>query len=543
MKFSRPWLALVLLLIVIVVVWLWWSIPSKVDMADYAPADSLVYVEFNNPAAVVQAIQNSNVWQAAAPITQTKAAPSSGWSTAAARAGLGPLPAVLFARAQVALAMIGMNTFEEDNALKVRPEFALIVETHTSKWRIKPAAAAAIKQLANFSYGDSMCSERTADADYIECSVAGGERKIIGAVDGSLVVIGNSDNAVRSCLDAHHGRRPNIHSDPELVKVRANVSSDKTLGFGYVSPANSAKLFSWVAPLMILQSPSDQQLQQLLSISAGKVLRGVAWTASSAPQGIEDRFLLALDPGVVSRLQPAFTESEPDESFWQFVPEGFQSLTIYRNKAPATAWSSLSSAVAFKLDAVPAALFGTLLKSSLSVYGISNPKEALTALNPPLLTLKPSESTAEAILVARVNDPERLKHSLVEGEMILQGLDSSPDPAKEFTAVFVNDYVLLGKTENVRASLVALRKGVETDAAKYRNYLSQASNEREGVIVTFTNDEERVNNFLSTLVQLQGRKLSPQELENLHNVVRSAGIAATETKLNAFGIERRTRSA
>jgi hypothetical protein len=372
--------------------------------------------------------------------------------------------------------------------------------------------------------------------------VAGSERKIVGAVDGTLVVIGNSDNAVRSCLDARRGVRPNIHSDPELVRVRSSVVSDKTLGFGYVSPANSAKLFSWVAPLMILQSPGDQQLQQLLAVSAGKVLRGVAWTASQAPQGIEDRFLFSLDPGVVSRLEPAFAESEPDQSFWRFVPEGFQSLTIYRNKAPATAWSSLSSAVAFKLDAVPAALFGTLLKSSLSVYGISNPKEALTALNPPLLTLKPSESAAEAILVARVNDPERFKKSIAEGE-ILEGLDSNPDPKKEFTAVFVNDYVLLGKTENVRSSLIAIRQGVEADPKKYLNYLSQASNEQSGVIMTFTNDEERVNNFISTLVQLQGRKLSPQELESLHNVVRTAGIAATETKLNAFGIERRTRSA
>jgi hypothetical protein len=438
--------------------------------------------------------------------------------------------------------MIGMNTFEEEDSLKVRPEFALIVETHTSKWRTKPAAVAAIKQLANFSYGSSMCTERSADADYIECSVAGSERKIVGAVDGTLVVIGNSDNAVRSCLDARRGVRPNIHSDPELVRVRSSVVSDKTLGFGYVSPANSAKLFSWVAPLMILQSPGDQQLQQLLAVSAGKVLRGVAWTASQAPQGIEDRFLFSLDPGVVSRLEPAFAESEPDQSFWRFVPEGFQSLTIYRNKAPATAWSSLSSAVAFKLDAVPAALFGTLLKSSLSVYGISNPKEALTALNPPLLTLKPSESAAEAILVARVNDPERFKKSIAEGE-ILEGLDSNPDPKKEFTAVFVNDYVLLGKTENVRSSLIAIRQGVEADPKKYLNYLSQASNEQSGVIMTFTNDEERVNNFISTLVQLQGRKLSPQELESLHNVVRTAGIAATETKLNAFGIERRTRSA
>jgi hypothetical protein len=542
MKFLRPLLA-VGLVILLVAVWLWWSLPSKVDMSAYAPADSLVYVEFNNPAAVVQAIQQSPLWQAAVPITQSKPASQNRIAATAARAGLGPLPAVLFARAQVALAMVGMNTFEEENSLKVRPEFALIVETHTSKWRIKPAAVEAIKQLANFTYGASMCAERTADADYIECSVAGSERKIIGAIDGTLIVIGNSDNAVRSCLEARRGVRPNLHSDPEMVKVRSSVSSEKTLGFGYVSPANSAKLFSWVAPLMILQSPGDQQLQQLLAVSAGKVLRGVAWTASSAPQGIEDRFLFSLDPGVVSRLQPAFIESGPPyDDFWQFVPKGFQSLTIYRNKEPATAWSSLSSAVAFKLDAVPAALFGTLLKSSLSVYGISNPKEALTALDPPLLTLKPSEGAAEAILVARVNDPGRLKQSLVDAE-ILAGLESNPDPKKEFAAVFVNDYVLLGKRENVRTSLAAIRKGQEADPKVFHNYLSQASDEREGAIVTFTNDEERVSNFLSTLVQLQGRKLSPQELENLRNVVRTAGIAATDTKLNAFGIERRTRSA
>ena len=224
------------------------------------------------------------------------------------------------------------------------------------------------------------------------------------------------------------------------------------------------------------------------------------------------------------------------------MPKGFQSLTIYNNKEPATAWSSLSSAVAFKLDAVPAVLFGELLKSSLSVYGISNPKEALSALDAPLLTLKPTESAAEAILVARVNDPDRLKRSLVAGE-ILEGLGSNPDPKKEFTAVFVNDYVLLGKTENVGAGLEAIRKGVDADPKKYYNYLNQASNERAGVILTFTNDEERVNNFLATMVQIQGRKLSAQELESLHEVVRTAGVAATDTRLNAFGIERRTRSA
>ncbi len=151
-----------------------------------------------------------------------------------------------------------------------------------------------------------MCSERGGDADYIECSVAGGERKIIGAVDGTVVVVGNSDNAVRSCLEARRGNRPSIRTDNEMLKVRSNLTSDKTLGFGYISPANSAKLFSWAAPLLMGWGPGDQQLEQLLAVSAGKILRGVAWTASASNGGIEDRFLFSLEPGVVSRLQPAF---------------------------------------------------------------------------------------------------------------------------------------------------------------------------------------------------------------------------------------------
>ena len=61
--------------------------------------------------------------------------------------------------------------------------------------------------------------------------------------------------------------------------------------------------------------------------------------------------------------------------------------------------------------------------------------------------------------------------------------------------------------------------------------------------VPLTYDEARLNNFIATLLQLQGRKLTADELEGLRKVVRTAGFSATETKLNAFGIERVTRSA
>jgi hypothetical protein len=544
MKFLRPLLVLLLLAVLLIGVWLWWSFPRRVDMADYAPANSIVYVEFNNLAAVAQAIQNSDVWQAATPITQSKPPTQNRFMSAAARAGIGPLPAVLFARAQIALVVIDLTTSEENDTLKVRPEVAIIAETHTSRWRTKPAAVEAVKHLANFVYGASMCSERSADAEYIECSIAGGERKIVGAVDGTVVVIGNSDNAVRSCLEVRRGMRPSIHTDAELVKVRANVASNNTLGFGYISPANSAKLFSWAAPLLMRQAPGNQQLEQLLAVSAGKVLRGVAWTANPSPHGIEDRFLFSLEPGVVSRLQPAFETAERDENFWKLVPEGFESLTIYRNKEPALAWDSLDAAVSYKLDAVPAVLFGSLLQSSLAVYGIENPKEVLAALSPPLLTMKPSQGAEGSILVARVSDEARLRRSLAEvfkgdkGE-ILSGLASNVNSGKEFTAVFADGYVLLGKTENMRAGLEALRRDVADNKKELRLSAQQSS----APIVTYTNDEARLNNFISTLLMLQGRQLTSDEVAKLQDTLRRTGFASTETRLNAFGIERTTHSA
>ncbi|MCA1577666.1 MAG: hypothetical protein LC794_09930 [Acidobacteria bacterium] len=542
---------LVLLMVLLAAAWFWLATPAQVDLADYAAADALVYVEFNDLADVARAIRYTDVWKAAAPITQSQPRGENRLLIAAARAGVAPIESVLFTRAQVALVVLGLNTSEQDDTLKVKPEVAVIAETHTTQWRTKPAAVEAVKRLADFAYGASTCTERSGDADYVECSANAGERKLIGAVDGTLVILGNSDNAVRSCLEVRRGARPSIRTDAEFLRSRSSVMTQQSLGFGYISSANSAKLFSWAAPLLMGMAPGDQQVQQLLAVSAGKILRGIAWTAVPAGGGIEDRFLFSLEPGVIARLQPAFETSERDEDIWKMVPGSFQSLTIYRSREPAAAWSSLDSAVALKLDALPAVLFGSLLKSSLLVYGISNPKEALAALSPPLLTMKPPAGAEGSVLIARVSDEARLRKSLQEDDgyvvgvgrtQILEGLQAEPDPAKEFAAVFADGYVIVGKTENMRPALTELRKGQAT-VTEEKKSVQDSARESTAAIVTYSNDEARLTNFISTLVMLQGRRLTSEEFAQLQNTVGRSSFAASETRLGQAGIERRTRSA
>jgi hypothetical protein len=365
---------------------------------------------------------------------------------------------------------------------------------------------------------------------------------------GTTIILANSDAALRSCLEVRGGRRPSMATDSEFLKSRSGIATHESLGFGYISPGNSAKLFSWAAPLYMNLAFDNQQLQQLLAMSAGKILGGIAWTAVPSGGGIEDRYFFSLDPDVVARLQPAFETSQRDEQIWKLVPDSFESLTIYRSREPAAAWNSLDTAMSFKLDALPAVLFGSLLKSSLLVYGIDNPKEALAALSPPLLTMKPSAGAEGSILVARVSDEARLRKSLqpqsddAPNPQLLAGLQADPDPAKEFAAVFADGYVLLGKTENIRPCLDELRRQQAATTEDKKN-VQHSARENTAAIVTYANDEARLTSFISTLLMLQGRSLSSEELGKLQSTFGNSSFAETETRLSASGIERKTRSA
>jgi len=137
MSIARPLIAASLLLVLIAAAWTWWAFPAKVDMADYVPADSIVYLEFNSVGDLIDAVEQSNAWQATTSITGYASTKSNKALTFLTKAGIGPTDAVILSRAQVALVVVRWNTIEEDSTLRIKPDIALVVETHTSSWRTK----------------------------------------------------------------------------------------------------------------------------------------------------------------------------------------------------------------------------------------------------------------------------------------------------------------------------------------------------------------------------------------------------------------------
>ncbi|HKE60454.1 MAG TPA: hypothetical protein VKB46_27270 [Pyrinomonadaceae bacterium] len=549
MKLLRIIVILICLAVLLGAAWLWWSWPGKVDMAAYAPADSLVYLEFNSLTDIANAIQQNDTWRALGPPLGNKAAFDSHWWQAIARAGIGPTDNVVFTRAQVAVVVTGLNSVEEAETLRVRPDAALIIETQTNHWRLKSAAINAVKRLATFAYGQALCTEHTADADFVECASPQTDRKIVAAIDGSVVIITNSDTAVRNCLEVRRGLRPSLQSDAELQKVRRNLRNNQSLAFGYVSSTNSARLFSWAAPMLIGKAPGDQQLEQVLTSSATKILRGIAWSSESASGGIEDRYLFSLEPAVVARLGPAFQTGNAADEFWKLVPDSSQSLTIYRSQNPQTAWNALDQAVAYKLDALSAIVFSSLLKSGLAVYGVENPKDLLTTLSSPLVTVRPNAGAEGSVFIGHILNQEQLRHTLTQQiasgghGQILEGTKIDPDLKKELTAVIVDDYLVLGKTENVQACLNAIRRGEVANATASQKQISHFAPQSNAPILTYANDEKRLSSFVSVVSLLRPAPLSQAESEKLKNVIKNSSFSATETNLAANGIERKTRSA
>ncbi len=199
MKLLRPFVILACLALLVAAAACWWNLPTKVDMSDYAPADSLVYLEMNSFPEITNGIQQTDAWKVVSPAIGLNSKPLGRWSLLTSKAGIGPVEAVLTARAQIALVVLGVDTAESEDQLRVKPEVALIVETHTSKWRMKSAVVDGVRRLADFAYGEASCTERSDGADYVECVESKGKRQIFAAIQGSVLVVGNSLKADESC--------------------------------------------------------------------------------------------------------------------------------------------------------------------------------------------------------------------------------------------------------------------------------------------------------------------------------------------------------
>ncbi len=534
----------------ILIAWWWWVRPEKVDMAMYAPAHSLLYIESNNLLRIVDSIVSTPAWKRLAPeLGLESTSDGQQWYRRFVRwTGLGPINSVILSRSQVAVVVTELGTNEVGQTLNIRPEAALLIETHTLGRRIRPPIEDALKRIATTTYGGATSRRIVVDGiELNEWVSPDGSRRLVAAFVGSLVIVGNSEQAVQKCLAVAHRREPSLQEDSELQKNRLALNAEGALTYGYVPARNSARLVSVGLPLLLGRTPDEAQSQRLISAAASKMFGSMAWSSKSISSGIEDRYRISLSPSVLQPLKPSFQQLATDSHQPPVLPYGFYSITFYSFRNPLAAWQSLRTSVSSTTDALSAIFFSSVLKAALLPYGISQPEEFLSAVDGDMLTIRLDQSGERALLVARISNPSAMR------DVLTKKLGFSRQAGEE-SGVELFDFAEAEASAGLTQQLVFL--GPPPDVLHYMKTLSDTSlamtNDRfhqvtllnpqtqRTPIVSYTSDEDRIRGLFAAIASIRGTPLG--QSQRFDKGLSDIPYAVTETTLSDDGIDRVTRS-
>ncbi|MCM3904793.1 MAG: hypothetical protein ND866_24110 [Pyrinomonadaceae bacterium] len=550
MKLFRWFPALAFTVIVVVVAWLWWSRPQRSDMENYAPADALVYLECNNLLDVVDGIASSDAWKELSPLLGTSGSqPPRRWLTRVISwTGIGPTRSVILARAQLATVMLDLGAKEEGETLTIRPEAAILIETHTSESRIRPTVEEALRRFAEKSYRQPILRRaEVAGSEFLIWNAPTSERQIVATIDGTLVIIGNSERAVKMCLEVRRGQRPSLKSNPEMQEMRRRLATADALAFGFISSSNAARLFSLGAPLLFGRAPGDVRFDRIIGTSASRVLAAVGWSSRMSSGGIEDHYLFSLQSTLVSRLQQNFRPTNAPIQVLDLLPADIHSVSVYRFENPVTTWQTIETALSSQLDTLSAMVVSSLLKSALTPYGIEDPDRFLTLVGPELSTVRLTRDTEHATLIAQVRDEPSLRqlllgpggkslkrHSVGEAELM-------EIPGKPIGMSFLKGRVLIGPPEDLQLYLEAATGNQATPdrIKKLEHFLGRSTSAN---VVTYTRDTDQVMKFVRAIARAGGGTTADREATELSLKIAQLPYSATETTLGDQGLERITRS-
>jgi hypothetical protein len=540
MSAKRRLAVVVLTLVVLAFLWVAWSRPTKTDMAAYVPADSLAYLEANSLADAVASIRTTEAWRTLAPIFHLSDNPTSPWFVTLARwTGIGPTNLVVSSRAQVAIAVMNIGTFEESGNLKVKPEFTIIIETHTSSLRTRSLTESSLSRLAVATYGkpDFRRTERNG-VEFLIWQAPAEPRQIVAVVDGTVVYVGNSEETIEACLAVRRGARPSLSSNVELQDMRRKLDNEHAIAFGFVSSENAARLTSIAAPLLI--GSSDAGFQKILPAVAGKILGSIGWASRGVQGSIEDRYMFKLSKPVITRLQTGFQTTSREDQFAENLLAVVESGTQYRFQDPMAGWQSFDSAMLSQLDAVSAVVFKALMKSSLTTYGIEDAEQFLRLIQSQVITLRVTERSPRSTIL--VNVPSVEAQRLVIGMSL--GTNARPSllndgeiyeaSGKDHVIGIKGGYLLIGPLEDVRTCLGLLTQ----NAGKRRIPTATVGT---AIVRSYSDDSQRIKNFFLAVATAQGQMSEGAEAV-LEVESKKLPLSITESSVTGDGIERRTRS-
>jgi hypothetical protein len=558
MKIVRRSLLVIAGLILLSSVWLWWNRYQKVDMVAYVPAETLVYLEANSLSDITSAVTSTDAWKAlAAPAGIKPDLGELGWlGRLAMWTGIGPADAVIFSRAQVGVAVLGFDAADAGETLKVKPRYAVVIETHTSSSRARAAVEKRIGDFARRAYTDPRIERKQIDGtEFITWSAPSGERRIIASVIETVAVIGNDEAAVRACLAVRRGAHQSLAGDAQLEAMRERVTGHGALAFGYVSPTGAARLLEVAATIYAGRLSDDPRAQSAAAATlpqlASKILGSVGWSARMTGGIIEDRYFLSLQNGVTTRLrEPLIPPDNANVGASEFLPPDTYSVSRYSLRDPEAAWRGLNGAITSQLDTLGAFLVSQFMEVTLKPYGIDQPDAFLRAVGSEIVTARLDDTGASTVTIVEARDEKTLRELVTRrlgGEAKTEQVGEASmlvsADVERGAAAFIAGRLVMGGVASVRRCLEARTKG-ETlaQAAAFTEAARLAAMNSPASVLTYTDDKASARNFISAIISQRGASVRPLKEAEFERSLGQTPYAVSATRLTEGGFEKTTRS-
>ncbi len=535
-----------------VVVWIYWNRPTHTDMASYAPADSLAFVEANDLTEVAQGIEGTQAWKAlAGPIGARVGLLPNRWLVRLARwTGIGSAEAVLVARSQVAVVFTGAEANQSGAIITIKPLATFIIETHTTQKRMRPTLEAHIGDLARRVYGEPVLARKQIDGvDLSLWSSSDGARHIVAAFADTVAIVGNDESSVLHCLESRQGKRPALAGERQLVDLRQKVDAANATVFGFVSKPGVKSLLQAFALYRSGSSSDAVTVARIFSDTLGNLVDGLGWSSKFVDGMVEDRSSITLAQGVADKLRGSFVpEDKLALADLPFVPPDAHSVSLYHFRDVEGLWRDLNSIVASHADLIGAIAARPMLRSLLKPYGIEDPDTFVHAVGTRIQTVRLEESSP-SVLITEAFDRQGLR------KLVQQRLGAKPKTesmgefelalsvSDNWAASFPDNHFLMGPAEAVRRCLQTKAQSqslTSTDAFRKSQRLVDVS--LPITVLTFTKDQHAAISFVE-LFSDHERSTFSTSASAIDEASQSLPYSVSVTILKDAGIEWTSRSA
>ncbi len=391
--------------------------------------------------------------------------------------------------------------------------------------------------------------------EFITWSSPSGERRIIASVIETVAVIGNDEQAVRTCLAVRRGEHQNLAGDAQIEAMRERVAGQGALAFGYVSPTGAARLLEVAATVYAGRISDDPRAQSAAAATlpqlASKVLGSVGWSARMTGGIVEDRYFFSLPNGVAARLRdPLIPPDNINIGASEFLPADTYSISRYNVRDPAAAWRGLNGAIISQLDTLGAFLVSQFMEVTLKPYGIDQPDAFLRAVGSEIVTARLDDAGASTVTIVEARDEKTLRELVVrrlgagiKTEHVGEALMLVSADEERGAASFIAGRLVMGATASVRRCLEARTKSETLSRAlAFKEAARLAAMNSPASVLTYTDDKASARSLIIAIASQRGASVQPFKEAEFEHSLSQTPYAVSATRLAEGGFEKTTRS-